>query len=102
MRKFEDAMATPNGYLVMDLKSSTSEQNRLRTIIFDSINQQAPDEENMSDDDNASSVESLDYIRSISPPSKRRKLRDESYKQDLRNERVKFLDYISELSHPSK
>ena len=39
MRKFEDASARPHGYLVLDLKSSTSEQNRLQTDIFGSVNQ---------------------------------------------------------------
>ena len=44
--------------------------------IFDYFDQQYPDEENMSDDEDADSMESLDYIRSISPPGKGRKLRD--------------------------
>ena len=42
------------------------------------MDQQAPDEENMSDDEDANSNESLDYIRSISPLGK-----DESYKRDI-------------------
>ena len=66
MRKFEDATARPYVYLVIDLKSGTSEQDRLQTDIF--VKQQAPDEENLSDDEDAISVGSLDYIRSISPP----------------------------------
>ena len=70
MRKFEDAMARPYGYLVLDLKLSTSEQDRLQTDIFDSVNQQSPNDGDMSDDEDAHSVESLDYIRSISPPGK--------------------------------
>ena len=65
MRIFEDATARPYGYLVVDLKSSTSEQDILQTDIFDSVDQQALDEENMSDGDDASSRESLDYIRSL-------------------------------------
>ena len=56
MRIFEDATARPYGYLVVDLKSSTSEQDILQTDIFDSVDQQALDEENMSDGDDASSV----------------------------------------------
>ena len=77
MRKFEDATARPYEYFVIDLKSSTSKQDRLQTDIFDYFDQQSPDEENMSDDEDAAdSVESLDYIRSISPPSQGRMLRD--------------------------
>ena len=72
MRKFEDATVRPYGYLVVDLKSGTSEQDRLQTDIF--LDQQAPDEENMSDDEDANSSESLDNVRSINPPCK-----DESY-----------------------
>ena len=41
MRQFADATAIPYGYLVLDLKSSTSEHNRLQTDIFDSVNQQS-------------------------------------------------------------
>ena len=72
MRQFADATAIPYGYLVLDLKSSTSEHNRLQTDIFDSVNQQSRDDEDMSDDEDADSVESLDYICSISPPGKER------------------------------
>ena len=89
MRKFEDATATPYGYLALDLKSSTSEQDRLQTDIF--VDQQSPDDGDISDDEDANSVESLDYIRSISPPDKER---DESYKPDIWNRRV------SDLSPP--
>ena len=91
MRKFEDATARPYGYLVLDLKSSTSEQDRLQTDIF--VDQQSPDDGDISDDEDADSVESLDYIRSISPPDKER---DESYKPDIWNRRV------SDLSPPGK
>ena len=90
MRKFEDVMARPHGYFLVDLKSGTSEQDRLATDI--SVDQQAPDEENMSDDENANSV-SLDYIRSISPPGKGR---DKSYKQDIWNRRVESPDSTSD------
>ena len=93
MRKFEDAMARPYGDLVLDLKSSTSEQDRLQTDIFDSVNQQSPDDRDMSDDEESDSVESPDYIHSISPPGKER---DESYKPDILNRRV------SDLSPPGK
>ena len=84
MRKFEDATARPYGYLVLDLKSSTSEQDRLQTDIF--VDQQSPDDGDVSDDEDADSVESLDYISSISPPDKDR---DESYKLDIWNRRVR-------------
>ena len=36
MKRFEEATSRPYGYLVIDLKSSTSEQDRLQTDIFDS------------------------------------------------------------------
>ena len=79
MRKFEDATARPYGYLVLDLKSSTSEQDRLQTDIF--VDQQSPDDGDISDDEDADSVESLDYIGSI------RKQRDERSKLDIWNRR---------------
>ena len=82
MRKFEDGY----GYLVLDLKSSTSEQDRLQTDIF--VDQQSPDDGDISDDEDTDSVESLDYIRSISPPDKER---DESYKPDICNRGVSDL-----------
>ena len=93
MRKFEDGTARPYGYLVLDLKSSTSKQDRLQTDIFDIVNQQSPDDGDISDDEDADSVESLDYIRSISPPGEDR---DKSYKPDICNRRV------SKLSPPGK
>ena len=85
MRKFEDATASPYNYLILDLKAITSEQDRLQTDIFDSVNQQSPNDGDMSDDEDADSVESLGYIRYISPPGKER---DESYKPDIWNRRV--------------
>ena len=47
----------------------------------------------MSYDEDAYSVESLDYIRSISPLAK-----DERYKEDIWNRRRESLDYTSDLS----
>ena len=47
MRKFEDATARPYVYLVLALKSSTSEQERLKTDIFDSVNQHASNDGDM-------------------------------------------------------
>ena len=75
---------------VIDLKSSTSEQDRLQTDIFESTDQHAfepPDEETLSDDDDASSVQSLDYIKDLGPPGKRRKLRDARSRPDIWNRR---------------
>ena len=89
--KFEDAPARPYGYLILDLKSSTSEQDRLQTDIF--VHQQSPDDGDISDDEHADSVESLDYIRSISPPDKER---DDRYKPDIWDRRV------SDLTPPGK
>ena len=39
MKRFEEATSRPYGYLVIDLKSSTSEQDRLQTDIFESTDQ---------------------------------------------------------------
>ena len=39
MKRFEEATSRPYGYLVLDLKSGTSEQDRLRTNIFESQDQ---------------------------------------------------------------
>ena len=52
MKRFEEATSRPYGYLVVDLKSGTSEQDRLRTNIFESQDQlvfEPTDEENVSD-----------------------------------------------------
>ena len=92
MRRFEEATSQPYGYLVIDLKSSTSEQDRLQTDIFESTDQHAfepPDEETLSDDEAASSVESLDYINDLGSPGKRRKLRDARSRPDIWNRRFK-------------
>ena len=84
-------MKRPYGYLARDLKSSTSEQDRLQTDIFESTDQRVepPDEETLSDDEDASSVESLDYINDFGPPGKRRKLRDARSRPDIWNRRFK-------------
>ena len=91
MRKLEDATTRPYGYLVLDLKSGTSEQDRLQTDIF--VYQQSPYDGDSSDDEDADSVESLDYICYFCPPDKERY---ESYKPDIWNRRV------SDLSPPGK
>ena len=92
MKRFEEATSRPYGYLVVDLKSSTSEQDRLRTDIFDSSDQQAfepPDDDTMSDVDDASIVESIDDTHDPGPPGKRRKLRNERSRPDIWNRRFK-------------
>ena len=40
------------------------------------MDQQAPREECVSDNGDANSMQSVDYMGSLSPPGKRRKLRD--------------------------
>ena len=90
MKQFEEATSRPYGYLVIDLKSSTSEQDRLQTDIFESTDQQAfepQDEETLSDDEDASSAESLEYMQELGPPGKRIKLRDVHSRPDIWNRR---------------
>ena len=73
MKQFEEATSRPYGYLGIDLKLSISEQDRLQTDIFESTDQHAfepPEEETLSDDEDASSEESLDYINDLGPPGK--------------------------------
>ena len=92
MKGFEEATSHPYGYLVVDLKSSTSEQDRLRTDIFESTDQKGfepPDDDNMSDEDDASIVASIDDTHDPGPPGKRRKLRDERSRLDIWNRRFK-------------
>ena len=71
MKRFDEATSRPYGYLLVDIKSSTSEQDRLRTNIFESKDQQVfepTDEENVSDVDDTSSVGSIDDIHDHGPP----------------------------------
>ena len=75
MKRFEEATSRHYGYLVVDLKSTTSEQDRLQTDIFKSTDQQLafapPNEKTVSDNGNASSVESLlDYMQEFGLPGK--------------------------------
>ena len=73
VKKFEEATSRPYGYLDVDLKSSTPEQARLKTDIFESQDQKAfepPDEDNVTDVDDASSVASIEYIHDQGPPGK--------------------------------
>ena len=85
MKRFEDATSRPYGYLVVDLKPNTTEQDRLKTDIFASSD---PNDFEMSDDvsdvDDANSIESLDD--DIGPPGKRRKVNDNS-RSDIWNKR---------------
>ena len=90
MKRFDQATSRPYGYLVIDLKSSTSEQDRLQTDIFESADQipfEPPDVETLSNDADASSVESLDYINDLGPPGKQRKIRDARSRPDIWNRR---------------
>ena len=92
MKRFEEATSRPYGYLVVDLKSSTSAQDRLRTDIFESSDQQAfepPDDDTMSDVDDASIVESIDDTHDPGPQGKRRKLGNERSRPDIWNRRFK-------------
>ena len=57
------------------------------------MDQQSPNDRDISDDEDADSMESLDYIRSISPPDKER---DDRYKPDIWNRGV------SDLTPPGK
>ena len=78
MKRFEEATSRPYGYLAVDLKSSTSEQDRLQTNIFESQDQQAfesSDDGTVSDVDDTSSVGSIYDIHELGPPGKRKKLR---------------------------
>ena len=90
MKRFEEATSRPYGYLVVDLKSSTPEQDRLRTNIFESQDQlvfEPTEEENVADVDDASSVGSIHDKHDHGPPGKRRKLRDECSRPDIWNRR---------------
>ena len=102
MKRFEEATSRPYGYLVVDLKSSSSEQDRLRTDIFDSSDQQAfelPDDDTMSDVDDASIVESTDDTHDPGPPGKRRKLRNERSRPDIWNRRFKDPLRMDNIEH---
>ena len=57
MKRFKQATFHPYGYLVVDLKSSTPEQDRLHTDIFETIDSrklETEDERNLSDVDGGS------------------------------------------------
>ena len=74
--------------VTIDIKWSTSERERLQTDIFESTDQHAfepPDDETLSDDDDASSVESLDYVNDLGLPGKRRNLKDACSRPDIWN-----------------
>ena len=66
------------------------EQDRLQIDIFESTDQHAfehRDKETLPDDEDASSVESLDYINDLGPPGKQRKLREARSRPDIWNRR---------------
>ena len=90
MKRFEEVTSRPYCYRFADLKLSTLEQDRLQTHIFESTDQHAfkpLDEETVSDDDDASSMESLDHVHDVGHPGKQRKLRDECTRSDIWNRR---------------
>ena len=90
MKRFEEATSLPYGDLVVDLKSISPEQDRLRTDIFESQDQQAfdpSDEDTVSDADDTNSVGSIDDIHELGNPGKRIKLRDERSRPDIWNRR---------------
>ena len=93
MKRFEEATSRPYSYLVVDLRSSTSKQDRLRTDIFEPNDQQAlepPDDNNMSNvDDTSSIMESIDVTHNPGPPGKRRKLGYERSRPDIWNRRFR-------------
>ena len=63
MKRFEQATSRPYGYLVVDLKSSTPEQDRLHTDIFETLDIRkfdSEDERNLSDVDGESVAHSED------------------------------------------
>ena len=89
MKRFEQATSRPYGYLVVDLKSSTPEQDRLHTDIFETLDIRkldSEDERNLSDVDGESVAHSEDedeesvdlanedFINNHGPPGKRRKV----------------------------
>ena len=89
MKRFEQATSRPYGYLVVDLKSSTPEQDRLHTDIFETLDIRkldSEDERNLSDVDGESVAHSgdedeesvdlanEDFINNLGPPGKRGKV----------------------------
>ena len=104
MKQFEQATSRPYGCLVVDLKSSTPEQDRLHTDIFETIDIRklvTEDERNLSDVDGGSVAHSddedeesmdlanEDFINNLGPPGKRRKmeLNEERSRHDIWNRR---------------
>lgn len=93
MKRFEEATSRPYGYLVVDLKSSTPEQDRLRSDILVSTDKLALEDEAMSDcvNNEDEDEESTDSINHFGPPGKRRKteLTEERVRCDIWNRRFK-------------
>ena len=77
MKRFEGATSRPYSYLVVDLKPNTTEQDRLKTDIFESSDLNDFEmSDDVSDVDDTNSIESLED--DIGPPGKRRKVKDNS------------------------
>ena len=104
MKRFEQATSCPYGYLVVDLKSSAPEQDRLHTDIFESLDIRkldTEDERNLPDVDGGSIAHSEDedeesmdlanedFINNLRPNGKRRKveLNEERSRNGLWNRR---------------
>ena len=102
MKRSEQATYRPYGYLVVDLKSSTPEQDRLHTDIFETIDIRkldTEDERNLSDVDGGSVAHSEDedeesmdlanedFLNNLGPPGKRRQIemKEERSRHDIWN-----------------
>ena len=87
MKRFEQATSRPYGHLVVYLKSSTPEQDRLHTDIFETLDIRkldSEDERNLSDvdgesvahsedkDEESMDLANEDFINNLRPPGKRR------------------------------
>ena len=101
IRKFEDYMAQPYGCLIVDRNSITWNRTDYKWIyLTPSINRLQMRRICLMMTMLAAC--SLDFICSLSPSSKWRKLRDKCSKPDIWNRSVESLDYICLLSPPSK
>ena len=89
MKRFEQTTSRPYGYLVVDLTTSSPEQDRLHTDIFETLDMRKLDTEdgrNLSDvdggsvaysedeDEESMDLANEDFINNLGPPGKRRKV----------------------------
>ena len=107
MKRFQVATSCPYGYLVVDLKSGTTEQDRLHTDIFETTNKHKLEPEDEGDDISSSAnsddgdEESMDFSNNrsfLGPPGKWRKeeLKEERLRRDIWNRR--FQDPLSQAN----